>query len=165
MGWGAATSASMPEPKLFDKGLIFVKDTDILLSGDKLTIAVNIPLDDYSTIVYLMKSMLGDICQKIQVHKNSRITAYSFDINWEELDLLTKMVEEFEDDSRKFQKLLFEETLVRNPRSVNVRTKRGLLDILGYGLKYLFGPAVAIEIKRLAQVCNEIHTFKLRWCK
>ena len=36
-----------PEPKTFNKGLIFVKDTDILLSGDKWTIVINIALDDY----------------------------------------------------------------------------------------------------------------------
>jgi len=58
LGWGAATAASMPEPK--GKGLIFVKDTDILLSGDKWIIAVNIPLDDYTTLVYLMKSVSED---------------------------------------------------------------------------------------------------------
>jgi hypothetical protein len=37
-----ATVTMVPEPKIFYKGLIFVKDTDILLSEDKWTIAVNI---------------------------------------------------------------------------------------------------------------------------
>ena len=39
---GAAAVAIVSEPKTFDKGLIFVKDTDILLSGDKWTIVVTV---------------------------------------------------------------------------------------------------------------------------
>ena len=48
---GAATGMVVPEPKAFDKGLIFVKDTDILLSADKWTIVVNSSLDEYDTLV------------------------------------------------------------------------------------------------------------------
>jgi hypothetical protein len=33
-------------PDLYDKGLIFMKDRGILLTGDKWTLAVNIALDD-----------------------------------------------------------------------------------------------------------------------
>jgi hypothetical protein len=51
MIWGAAAVASLPEPKLLDKGLIFIKDTDILLSENKWTIVVNIVLYDYATFV------------------------------------------------------------------------------------------------------------------
>jgi hypothetical protein len=67
-----------PEQKVFDKGLIFVKDTDILLSGDKWTIGVNVALDDYSTLVDAIKSVLGYIGQKTQVQKNPK--SYSFNI-------------------------------------------------------------------------------------
>jgi hypothetical protein len=41
----------VPEPKNFDKGLVFLKDTNILLSEDKWTIVVNIALDDYATLI------------------------------------------------------------------------------------------------------------------
>jgi hypothetical protein len=44
-GVGAVLSTTH-EPKNFDKGLIFVKETDVLISGDKWTIAANIALDD-----------------------------------------------------------------------------------------------------------------------
>lgn len=56
---GASTGMVEPEPKAFDKGLIFVKVTDILLSGDKWTIVVNIALDDYDIFVYIMKVTIG----------------------------------------------------------------------------------------------------------
>jgi hypothetical protein len=55
---GAAAITLVPEPKTFDKGFIFVKDTDILLSGDRWTIVVNIAMDDYTTLVGNMKFIL-----------------------------------------------------------------------------------------------------------
>jgi hypothetical protein len=57
----------VPEPKIFYKGLMFVKDTDILLSEDKWTIVVNIALDDYATLVDTMKLILNHVSQKMQV--------------------------------------------------------------------------------------------------
>ena len=81
---GATAVAIVPELKTFDKGLIFVKDTEILLCGDKWTIVVNIALDDYSNMADLMKSMLNHIRQKVQTQKNPK--AYTFDIHWEEID-------------------------------------------------------------------------------
>jgi len=64
----------VPEPKNFDKGLVFVKDTDILLSGDKWTVVVNIALDDYDIFTETIKSVLYTVRQKIQVHKNPKNT-------------------------------------------------------------------------------------------
>jgi len=154
---GAAAAAMVPEPKNFDKGLIFVKDTNILLSGDKWTIVVNVALDDCVTLIDNMKSVLYTVRQKIQVHKNPK--SYSFDMHWGGIDRLDRMVGELEVDLRSFQKLLFEETLVRNPSAASVRDKRGLINILGYGMKYLFGTA---DVKRLAKVCDELHAFKLK---
>ena len=146
MIWGAAAVASVPEPKLFDKGLVFVKDADILLSGDKWTIMVNIALDDYATLVDIMRSTLSHIRQEIQVQKN--LKSLSFGIHWEELNRLGRMIEELEDDSKSFQKLLFEEALVQNSNTIGVQNKRGMIDILGYGLKYLFGTANVRDVKR-----------------
>ena len=54
---GAATEMAMPEPRTLEKRLIFVKDTNILLSGDKWTVVVNIALDDYDTLAYTMKTI------------------------------------------------------------------------------------------------------------
>jgi hypothetical protein len=67
------------------------------------------------------------------------------------------IVRELDTDLQSFSKLLFEETLIRNP---SVRTKRGLIDALGYGMKYLFGTADARDVKRLTAVCNKLHGFE-----
>jgi len=157
---GAAAAAMVLEPKNFDKGLVFVKDTDILLSGDNWTIVVNIALDDYATLIDNIKSVLYTVCQKIQVHKDPRL--YSFGIHCGEIDRLDGMVRKLEVVLINFRRLLFEETLARNPSSADVRDKRGLINILGYGLKYLFGTADATDVKRLTKVCDELHAFKLK---
>jgi hypothetical protein len=150
----------VPEPMTFDKGLVFVKDTDILLSGDKWTIAVNIALDDYAILIDYMKIVLGNVKQKIQVYRNPKL--YSFDIHWEEIMHLDGIVRKFEMDIMGFQKLLFEDVTIRNPRESGVRSKRGLIYVLGYRFKYLFGTADAKDVKQLTKVCDELHVFKTK---
>jgi len=148
----------MPELKTFDKGLIFVKDTDILLSGDKWTVVINIALDDYNALLYTMKRTLQQVRQEIKLHKGRR--SYFFDIQWDEIDRLDTMVRGLDGDLQGFRKLLFEETLTGKFNNVGIRTKRGLINLLGYGMKYLFGTADAYDVKRLSDVCDELHVFK-----
>ena len=160
MTCGVFAAAIVPEPRNFDKGLVFVKDTNLLLSGDKWTIVVNIALNDYDALIESMRSVLYAVRQKIQVHKNPKI--FSFDIYWGEIDRLDRMVGKLELDVMSFQKLLYKETLVRNPGVAVVRDKRGLINVLGYGFKYLFGTADAKDVKRLTKVCDELHEFKMK---
>jgi hypothetical protein len=131
-----------------------------LLSGDKWTIVVNIALNDYDALIESMKSVLYAVRQKIQVHKYPKI--FSFDIYWGEIDRLDRMVGTLELDVMSFQKLLYKETLVRNPGVAVARDKRGLINVLGYGLKYLFGTAHAKDVNRLTKVCDELHEFKMK---
>jgi hypothetical protein len=149
----AAVATMMPERKVFDKGLIFVKYIDILLSGDKWTKVINIALDDYSALIDSMKLVLGYIRQKIQVQKNPK--SYSFDVHWGEVGRLHMMNRELETDLKSSQKLLLVETSVRNPGTTSIRNKRELIDILGYGMKCLFGTADARDLRRLEAVCDE----------
>ena len=41
-------------------------------------------------------------------------------------------------------------------------TKGGLINVLGYGLKHLFGTADATDVKRLTKVCDDLHAFELQ---
>jgi len=52
------------------------------------------------------------------------LKAYSFDIHWEEINRLDKLVERLDIDLRSFQKLLFEGILMRNPSTTSTRGKR-----------------------------------------
>jgi hypothetical protein len=71
LSWGVILTTG-PEPRQFDNGLIFVRETDILFSGDKWIIAVNIALDDYGSLVGVMGLVLGQIHRNIQVHGNPK---------------------------------------------------------------------------------------------
>ena len=51
MTWDAIAATSTPEHIELNKGLIFIRDADVLLSGDQWTIVVNIALDDYTNLV------------------------------------------------------------------------------------------------------------------
>jgi hypothetical protein len=64
------------------------------------------------------------------------------------------MVQGLEDDLLSFRKLLYEETLTRDH---STRTRRGLINLLGHGMKYLFGTADTYDVKRLQDVCDELH--------
>ena len=158
--WKATAGMVAPEPRTFDKGLVFVKDTDILLSGDKWTIVVNIALDDYDALVHVMRYTLSQVRQKIGIHRTPRARGYLFDIHWDETDRLDTMVQGLDDDLQSFRKLLFEDEVSRSPTRVNARVKSGLINLLGYGMKYLFGTADAQDVKRLSNVCDELHDFK-----
>ena len=58
--------------------------------------------------------------------------------------------------------MLVEETPVRNPGTQSVRNKRGLVDVLAYWLKHLFGTVDVRDVKRLAAVCDELRAFESR---
>jgi len=103
---GVTSEAVVPEPKTFDKGLIFVKETDVLLSGDKWTIVVNTVLDDYDSLIYVMRATLNQIRQKIKIHKNPK--TYSLDKHWDEINRLDAMVQGFDTDFLGLKKLLFQ---------------------------------------------------------
>jgi hypothetical protein len=92
---------------------------------------VNVALDDYETLISSMKLILNHIRQKIQVQlkKGSR---YDHMIPWGELNRLDVMVKELDNDLKNFQKLLVEEVPSRN---TGTRNKRGLINVLGYGMK------------------------------
>jgi len=75
---------------------------------------------------------------------------------------LGTMVKEFDTHLQSFRKLLFEETRIRDPGITSARARRGLIDVMGYGLKYLFGTADARDVKRLTAACDKLHAFESR---
>ena len=78
-----------------------MKERDILFAGDKWTIAMNIALDDYESLVGVMELVLGQVRRNIQVHEIPK--GYAFDIRWEEINRLEKMNGELENDLNSFK--------------------------------------------------------------
>ena len=82
-----AAVASAP----FEKGLIFMRDRDILLTGDKWTLAVKIALDDYVNLIRGMRIILTQIQKSIELHQ-SPINKV-LDIHWKEIGRLEKITD------------------------------------------------------------------------
>jgi hypothetical protein len=99
--WDVAESVQ-PEPRVFNKGLVFIKETDVL-SGDRWTVAVNIAIDDYSSLIFGLKLVLNQIRRNIQMHKNSNPA--TVDLHWKEIGRLDKVVEQLSSDLDSFTHL------------------------------------------------------------
>ena len=61
-------------------------------------------------------------------------------------------------DLQGFRKLVFE-VVPRGFGNTNARTNRGLKNIFGYGMKYLFGTADAHDVKRTTEVFDGLQDF------
>jgi hypothetical protein len=149
-----ATVATAP----FEKGLIFMRDRDILLTGDKWTLAVNIALDDYVNLIRGMRLILTQIQKNIELHQSPSNKV--LDIYWKEIERLDKITDELEADLMSISKLLSEEVPIGNGKGDTRRHRRGLINVFGYGLKYLFGTADAKDVKRLNAVCDNLQSFQ-----
>jgi hypothetical protein len=68
---------------IYDKGLIFMKDRDILQTGDKWTVTVNIALG-YASLIQGMRFILAQTLRYIGIHRNPDKDI--LDIHWDEID-------------------------------------------------------------------------------
>ena len=132
------------EPKL-NKGLIFVKDRDVLLTGDKWSIVLEVAVDDYVQMIQEMKKVMSTIGVSIdQLFTTEERAANNRHIDIErerkiytpEIARMNQLIRDIEVEVESFQALL--------PKAVNTtvpggRKKRGLINIIGYVMKYLFG--------------------------
>jgi hypothetical protein len=57
-------------------------------------------------------------------------------------------------------KLLSDEVPLKSGKPIMRRNRRGLLNVFGYGLKYLFGTADAKDVRRLNDVCDNLQSFQ-----
>jgi hypothetical protein len=154
---------SNTDPGPYNKGLIFLKDRDILLTGDKWTIAVNIALDDYLSLTKGMRFALAQIQRNIEAYRNPN--RKDFDINWEEIKHLEQLVQGLEVHLESISKLLFEEIPSKDPVTNRIRNKTGLINLIGYGLKYLFGTADKLHLRTEKYIIKKNTEALLYVCK
>ena len=133
-----------------------MRDRDILLTGEKWTLAVNVALDDYVDLIKGMRIILAQIQRNIEIHQSP--SSKVLDIHWKEISRLNKITDELETDLMSVSKLLSEEVPTGSGKIR--RTRRGLINVFGYGLKYLFGTADAKDVKRLNAVCDNLQSFQ-----
>jgi hypothetical protein len=113
-GW---ESLSQSEPgagvasTLFDKGLIFMKDRDILPTREKWTLTVNIALDDHVNLIQDMRFILTRVQRNVDIYKSPN--SKGLDTHWEEIKRLYKITDELETDLLSVSKLSSDEASLR----------------------------------------------------
>ena len=142
------------EPK-FDKGLIFVKDRDVLLTGDKWSIVLEVAVDDYVQMIQEMKVVMKTIGVSID-------TIFPVTLNPEkkiytpEIARMNQLIRDIEVEVESFRALL--------PKAINTtvpgsRTKRGLVNIIGYVMKYLFGTIDHHDMENMNRFIDSMKVF------
>lgn len=115
-------------------------------------------LDDSSTLIGTMKWVLGQIGRNVQVHNNPQ--SFAFEIHWDQLDRLEKMIEEYENSFGSFRRLQFVEMWTRNPIVQDGCKKRGLIDILWIRVEIYVWNRGFWDVKRLTAVCDELYALE-----
>jgi hypothetical protein len=123
-------------------------------------LAVNVASDGYVNLIQGMRFILAQFQRKIELQQSS--SSKVLDVHWEEAGRLYKVTDELEAALASVSKLLAEEVPIRNGKINTRRATRGLINILGYGLKYLLGTADARDVKRLNDICDNLRVFKRR---
>jgi hypothetical protein len=131
-----------------------MKDRDILLTGDKWTLAINTALDDYMALIRGMRFILVQIQGNIEKYQSPNKKV--LDVHWNEVSRLQEVTSELEDDLESVSKLLSEDVPLKPIKQGQIRRRRGLINLFGYGLKYLFGTADAKDVRRLNDVCDNL---------
>jgi hypothetical protein len=135
-----------------------MRDGDILLTGDKWNVAVETALDVYANLIQGMRFILAQIQKNIELHQSP--SSKVLDIYWEEVKRLSEITDELETDLASVSTLLSEEIPIRIGKRNARRTRRRLINIFGYGLKYLFKTRDAKDVKRLNAVCDNLQSFQ-----
>ena len=123
-----------PKVEPLNSSVVFLKETDVVLTSDEWRIMVNIDLGAYEEVASTIKADLLAIQQQ-----KKEFTPVS------ELKQIETLLENLEDKLHAFHQVL--------PRP---DSKRGLLNFGGTILKTLFGTAVVADIHTLHDVLDEL---------
>jgi hypothetical protein len=137
-----------------------MKDRDILLTGEKWTLTVNIALDDCVNLIQGMRFILAQVQRNVDIYRSPN--SKGLGIHWEEIKRLHKITDELETDLLSVSKLLSDEVPFGNNKEEMQRPQRGLMNLFGYELKYLFGTADVRDVKRLDEVCDHLQSFQIK---
>ena len=125
-----------------DKGLIFLYQQDLIVTGNFWNVIVNIDLKWYRTQIDLIDMIL----QQIETYqKNPRWLGTNRYVSWQEITYLHAVWEQLNLEFEDMERLL-----------PVTRQKRGLLNFEGEVLNFLFGTAASTELHTLHQVVEGI---------
>ncbi|XP_039299556.1 uncharacterized protein LOC120355274 [Nilaparvata lugens] len=134
---------------LLKSGLVFLKEDDILITGDKWTVVVNIYVQEYHTVI----SSARDAIRMLDVEAEKEATSDDLlmYVRSSEINRIRRIVDHLSSEIESFELMLPVESQVNN-----TRFKRGLINAGGILLKVLFGTLSDDDLVQLNTKISQI---------
>lgn len=122
-----------------DKGLVYLKEREILLTNDKWTLVVNIDLNKYDGILDYIETVFQNF-ETFRDHPTLKLI-----IPWTEVSRLRSVASMLTSEINSFKSMLPE-----------TRRKRGAINAIGSGMKLLFGTMDNDDLETLSTKLYEL---------
>jgi hypothetical protein len=136
----AGVVAEVGDTPEFDKGLIFLRERELLVTGNYWNLVINFVVRWYQNTL----QMIEQVFKQLEWSRTYRVQRNNF-INWEEVDQAHAAVNKVNQELSTLSKLL------PTPRDAGVghRRKKELINLGGEALKFLFGVATTQQLQDL----------------
>jgi hypothetical protein len=113
-----------------DKGLVFLQEQEFLVTGNYWNLVVNFDIQWYQTAL----QYIDQVFSHLERSQKDRNQTDKF-VNWEEVNQARVAVDQVKQELSTLSKLL----PISDENGLTPRRKRGLLNVGGEVLKFLFG--------------------------
>lgn len=142
-----ASTPDRGEIKL-NKGLVFLKEKDILVSGDKWTIVMDFEIEEYKQVLAHIETEIRHIKDFINSPK-FMFTSIFPRVTTKPRNALVKAIERAEDAALRLADKVDEINKELFYTETGARKKRGLVNLGGHTLKFLFGSMDSDDMERI----------------
>jgi hypothetical protein len=133
-----------------NKGVVFLHEQELLVTGNHWNIIVNTDVKWFRNTV----NMLNLVWKQLERYE-AEVTSQKADlVSWQELSRVSDITMELDREIKNVDKLL-----PVNPTSI-LRKRRGLINLGGQVLKFLFGTATNSEVQELQSVVSNYENQK-----
>jgi phage tail protein X len=141
-----AEAGNVPD---LDKGLVFLRERELLVTGNNWNLVINFDVQCYQTALQCIEQVF----KQLEWSRSHRIQPNKF-IDWEGVEQASAAVNQVDQELSTLSKLL------PIPKDADLihRKKRGLINIGGEALKFLFGIATTQQLQELHATMESIRT-------
>jgi hypothetical protein len=132
-----------------DKGLVFLRERELLVTGNYWNLVINSDVQWYQGTLYVIEQVFKQL-EWTRTHRGQQVNF----IDWEEVEQARAAVNKVNQEVFTFAKLL----PTPQDGEARHRNKRGLVNIRGNVLKFLFGVATTQQLQELHTTVEAIQT-------
>jgi prophage DNA circulation protein len=132
-----------------DKGLVFLRERELLVTGNYWNLVINFDVQWYQTALQFNEQVF----KQLEWSRSHRIQPNKF-MDWEEVEQARAAVNQVDQELSPLSKLLS----VPKDADLIHRKKRGLINIGGEALKFLFGIATTQQLQEIHVTVESIKT-------